>query len=349
MLMSRLVEVVRNRKNFVEGERRVFSQCSLPALRRFLENLDVSASCPLIATHEGVTLIPIQRIGKGSFIGGAYSQDGFIPELGWVRGHGGREQLLMPNPDFRQCQAIKEFREAWFGGVLIWHFGHFLVESLSRLASPEIQDSDLPILFFVQRSAKSMDQYMSYAIASLGIDVRRVTVISEPVRVERLHAQQPYVTIRGALSRPRRVPICGSRDHVVQRDGLLYLSRSKLTGRRSVANEQLFEDVIQEWGGEVFHPQEHELAVQIDRISRCRLLIALEGSALHSVLLQQNAIDTLCISHAVPPSTFFLLDEVVRGDSSYLLLLNDEKERPFRDALEITPSDAALLDVWLGT
>lgn len=125
-----------------------------------------------------------------------------------------------------------------------------------------------------------------------------------------------------------------------QKKGLLYLSRSRIRHGRIIHDEMRIEDVVRDLGGEVLHPQEHTLDTQIERIARSKTVVAFEGSALHSVLLQAAAVDTLCISKGLPSLTFFLIDEVVSGTSNYLLLPETKAPTEHRKSIIVTREDA---------
>ena len=343
----RLEEIYSGAKRFVPGKRRVFADASSVRSIELICEEDVRADEPTVRVYRSLKLIPLLRMGKGSFVGGAYLDGSFLPELGWFRGRSGKMALISSVPDPHEFQYCDSVSEAWFGGVLIWHFGHFLIESLARLVNPVIQESDLPILFFAQRMTEPIAGYMREALSLIGIDYRRIYIISKPIFVEKLHAQDPYVSINGHLCRPHRLPICGVNLSPIRRDGLLYLSRSKVLGRRPVQNEEILEETILKFGGEIFHPQEHSLNAQIDRISKCGLVVAIEGSALHSLILQRSAVESLCISRGTPLLTYFLLDEIVEGDSSYLLLPSTSSAAQTRGNLCIDDRDGGLLESWL--
>lgn len=301
----------------------------------------------MVRVYRSLKLLPLSRLGKGSFSGGAYFDGSFLPELGWFRGRLGRMALISSVADLDETQHFEFVSEAWFGGVLVWHFGHFLIESLSRLTNPEIRGSNLPILFFAQRPTEPIAGYMREALSRIGIDDHRIKIVSKPIFVEKLHAQDPYVTINGHLSRPHLLPISGATSSPSIRNGLLYLSRSRVRGRRPVQNEEILEETVRRLGGEIFHPQEHSLEAQIDRISRCSLVVAIEGSALHSLILQRSPVDSLCISRGTPLLTYFLLDEVVEGNSSYLILPCSSSAGQARGNLCINPADGIFLEKWV--
>lgn len=68
-------------------------------------------------------LEPIVRVGKGRFEGGVFCSDKFVPELGWFRGPYDQQVLIAPPPLRARSVNLDQVPEAWFGGVLIWHFG----------------------------------------------------------------------------------------------------------------------------------------------------------------------------------------------------------------------------------
>ena len=333
-------ETLEQRKVFVSGIRRIFGVSESVSDLLSHHRRMVSTEPPQVRSYNEVTMVPLSRLRKGVFSGGAYCNGQLIDALGWYRGANSKESLVRPVLMHGSGYSPQVIDEAWFGGFMVWHFGHFLVESLARLAGTAVRDSDLPIVFFAQRPSAALQDYMTTALYHLGIDTKRVFLIHEPVRVRVLLAQDPYITIRGSVSRPDRLPLCGSCVSSRPREGLIYLSRRKLSDRREVRGEALLEDVILKNGGEIFYPEQHDFSSQYEKIARSSLVVAMEGSALHAVILQKDSVNTLCVSKGPPVPTFFLIDEVVFGDSNYLLLPESQRALYSRESIEITEADA---------
>ena len=178
-------------------------------------------------------------------------------------------------------------RWVW-GGVLIGHFGHFLMESTGRLwALDQLKGKLDGIVFFarqdVPKGAISGFHKHFFDLLCPGMPVR---IISEPTRVDVLEVPGQGFGI-GPLSGGTSV----FRDVIRSRFATtikpagaerLYVSRSALSATLgSVLEERRIEKSLASGGYDIFHPQDHALPDQIARYKAARQIIALDGSALH--------------------------------------------------------------------
>ena len=176
-----------------------------------------------------------------------------------------------------------------FGGYYRGHFGHFLVEALSRLwALDHVPLKPKSVIYIAHGSAQNqkLDKYQAFYQA-LGINIP-ILAYDTPVQVEHLYVPELgfgwggrfdgapafHAFVRSRLG--QKVEASGGPD--------LYISRSKLWGQMGqVIGEQVLEQNLEKLGYEVFHPQEHSIESQLSRYKSARRIVALDGSALHLV------------------------------------------------------------------
>ncbi len=176
-----------------------------------------------------------------------------------------------------------------FGGHYRGHFGHFLVEAVSRLwALDHIPLKPASLIYVAHGSAErqKLDKYRSfYKALGLNIPVRAYDNVAQ---VEHLYvpelafgwgnrfAGSPAFRAFMRTRLSRSVEAAGASD--------LYISRSRLWGHMGqVIGEQVLEANLEALGYEVFHPQEHPVEVQLAKYKAARRIVALDGSALHLV------------------------------------------------------------------
>lgn len=198
----------------------------------------------------------------------------------------------MPDPDTIQHLPGQHM----FGGILFGHFGHFLVESTTRLwALDELRPAVQSIIFTPKINARPMQFVRQFRplFNVLGATVP-VRSIAAPLRVDRLFVPRQgfgqFELMRGSEAfraymrrhAGRRIPAKGAEK--------IYISRSGLQrDRGGLIGEWLLEEQLQQEGYEIFHPQLHPLVDQVAQYKAAKHIIAVDCSPLHLVGFVGNA------------------------------------------------------------
>ncbi|MCW1919482.1 glycosyltransferase family 61 protein [Rhodobacter sp. KR11] len=203
-----------------------------------------------------------------------------------------RGRALMVPPE--TCpEPVETIPGRWlWAGVLLNHFGHFLVESTGRLWGIDALQGHLDgVIFMSKRDAEEegeavvLSAFHQRFIGLLGIDLP-FRVVTQPTRVELLEVPGQGFGI-GNLSpgTPAFRAFMQSRfakDIKAEGAEKLYISRSGLSAARGgVLEEEQIEQLLSEHGFDIFHPQKAPIEEQIARYKAARQVVALDGSALH--------------------------------------------------------------------
>lgn len=175
-----------------------------------------------------------------------------------------------------------------WGGVLWAHFGHFLVESTSRLWALDGLDQPVDGIVFVPKRPKSGDSLRGFQrdfIDMMAPDLP-IKVVTNPTQVDELVVPgQGFGLGKITQGTPKfRAAIHNRFANDIAPDGpdKIYLSRSALGLRKGgLLGEERLEELLSAEGYEIFHPQQHSIATQIARYKAARQVIAADGSALH--------------------------------------------------------------------
>ncbi len=169
------------------------------------------------------------------------------------------------------------------------HFGHFLVETTSRLYALAEQ-SDVDGFFFYPKMQLTHEfkPYRQYApvFQHLGLGDVKARLPQVPVTIEEIAFPPPAFGI-GEMSAGRPEYRAFMRDRLSRdtpADGAedLYITRSGLNTRRGrIILEEHLEWLLAAEGYRVFHPQEFTFAEQVAQYKAAKRIIALDGSALH--------------------------------------------------------------------
>lgn len=177
-----------------------------------------------------------------------------------------------------------------FGGHFRGHFGHFLVESTARLwALDRLKGQVDGVLYMPYRArprqTRAQIRVFEPFFRQLGVEVP-VEVCDGAMRADRLYVPEMGF---GWLERYAGSPAYRAmmrerfaRDIAPDGPERLYVSRSKLAAARGgVLAETVIEESLARQGYGIFHPEKHPLEEQIARYKAARLIVGLDGSALH--------------------------------------------------------------------
>lgn len=189
-----------------------------------------------------------------------------------------------------------------FLGPLFGHFGHFLVESISRFwAFDRLRDQIDGVLYvpkFQNRPEHVANVYRPF-LNALGVTAPMHN-LDVPTRVERLYVPRQgfgmFQMIEGApefreFARAyagKSIPPAGAEK--------IYISRSALPAQRgSILGESVLEDLLRKEGYEPFHPQKHTHEEQIAAYRAARKVIAVDCSPLHLLALVGDSAQEIAV------------------------------------------------------
>ncbi len=193
-------------------------------------------------------------------------------------------------PEFPDVHDIKTLEGCHlFGGLGRTHFGHFLLESLPRLWALAHVSGKVDGIVLIPQQGLSLfstiaDKYLPLYRALSG-DLP-FHLPENPVRVEKL-----IVPTQGFGNGAWITGSAEGRSYVRERLATaftpagpekLYISRSRVTtGTLWIIDEDRIERLMKKAGYTVFHPQEHDIAVQCKRYLAAKHVVGFEGSAFH--------------------------------------------------------------------
>ena len=139
-------------------------------------------------------------------------------------------------PDIPDSDTVEALPGTWmFGGISYGHFGHFILESLSRIwALDEVGDKIDGIVFTPKRSNPNCQRVLEVygpLIRALGIEVRG-HVTNTPVRVEKLYVPRQGIGMSdltlGSQKFRDRVRSAAGKQTEAKGAERIYISRSRL-------------------------------------------------------------------------------------------------------------------------
>jgi capsular polysaccharide biosynthesis protein len=196
----------------------------------------------------------------------------------------------------------------YFAGAAFGHFGHFLLEGLSRwwllALLPESVRAELRFVLYDERP---LHAWQLEVLECLGVAADRIVYLTEPMRFERMIVSAAaYHLHRGASSAQRdtweRVGHAFDRGAGPAR---VYLSRSRYKHNRVLLNEAEVERIFEARGFLVLHPQELGIAEQVAAIRHAELIAGSAGSAMYLSAFARRGARKLIVS----PRNFTFRDD----------------------------------------
>ncbi|HCH1699752.1 TPA: glycosyltransferase family 61 protein [Vibrio parahaemolyticus] len=195
---------------------------------------------------------------------------------------------------------------SFFIGSIHPHFGHFLLEGISRLDKALIQNFDHYIVY-----ENHIPSYVLDFFEILGIDVKKIICVGsgEAFTCEKLVLADPaYISHYGAsldiLDVWDKICIQDFSDSLEERK--VFLSRKGIAGRKCL-NEDFIENIAMESGYEVIRPHELSIIEQLKLMSSVTSLAGLVGSQMYLAAFAKNCFNLKVIA----PNDFYLPDDYI--------------------------------------
>jgi Glycosyltransferase 61 len=206
-------------------------------------------------------------------------------------------------------------------GLTHYHYGHFLVETISRLWPYNSEDIRLFEHILLLPLNGHVPVFVTDFFALLGV-ADRVRVISEPTHLDRVSVAAPAVAYPGQVHKVLQ-NLCalleGTYD-VRTTDQPLFLSRTALTPghHRVVVGESLIETAVKRQGFRIFYPEQSTLLEQLNALRNHRTIVGYAGSALHTMLLTGGRKTVFAYSARKVPAVFPLIDSALSNSATYI-------------------------------
>lgn len=205
-----------------------------------------------------------------------------------------------------------------FLGWLIPHYGHFLMETLSRLwFMSELREKDCKFVFNYYKDGNNFLEKKEWArqlLSCFGIKPEQIVFADGNYQFERLYIPSQSMILHSSVNTEAQYFIWQTVKKALvttnHPDGpkKVYFSRSKLLrDKRKLTNELEVEREFSMFGFEVIYPELLSLSEQITLLETVDVLAGPSGSALHNAAFMKEG--ALVISLTTPE--FCLLNEVL--------------------------------------
>lgn len=288
-------------------------------------HLSVFHQAPTVSAFKDVIYTPHVFVSPSQYYGCLYDSDGTRIEQSCIyRDH---KDCLTLEPARYQGETSLDRIEGsvMYLGVLFGHYGHFLLESLSRWW-PLINSENRPqrFLFHLYNGDKTIlkKSFVSKFLSCFGIEHDKIIYSSRPVKIDHLLLPEPVFRNRSYYYDYYRNiflfvnDILGSNCCKITEQPL-YFSRS-LVEKRAIANENKLENLLLANDFKVVHPQNLSLEEQIRVINQHKYILGFSGSAMHNVVFSTSSKVMIHITMNDINSNYFLTDQCFDASSTFV-------------------------------
>ncbi|WP_456377444.1 glycosyltransferase 61 family protein [Thiolapillus sp.] len=233
-------------------------------------------------------------LGPEQAQGGVYTARGeYVPSSRHLRRN---KDLTAGNPEVvSSAKNIPRLPGRYlYLGWFFNHYGHFVLESLSRAwALPEADPVDGYLMHLHAPNYRPANYLLAF-FDLLAIPREKLILVEEEMQVEELLLPSQQAVLSRSISSEmldlyrhlgEQAAICKGESHA----GKLYISRRFLPAdQRGASNEKALEERFQEEGYVVIHPQFMDVPSQLALFSGATDFAGLEGSGLHNILFARE-------------------------------------------------------------
>lgn len=289
------------------------------------ESTRAEARTPKIVRHCNVLYMP-----NGDEHSGLYDASGRIIES-TIDG----QRFSKPyKSDTKVRQRISANRSLASGdflyiGTLNPHYGHFLINSMSRLwplqADRKYRKMKLLCHATASRSEWEKVNFATIVLGALGVEWDDIVFLSEPTLIhevmvpdQALVEQTLVHQIYGEMGQTIGKPFWGD---INSQNEPLYISKTRLkSGVGHIQNEALIEAEAVRQGFRIIYPETLTFAEQIKILSEHSVAAGTLGSGFHNSLFAPSGRNLFCLAPVKDINTnYLLIDEVTGANASYFV------------------------------
>lgn len=272
---------------------------------------------PMVETVENGIILPakkqIDKDGTPYFLGGVADSDGrYIPaSQNWRGAKGGSltgGYEITPGKE-KSCAAT-----VVFAGILQNHFGHFLMESTSRLWF-WLEHQDMDIAYIMGKKAKIIGRFWEF-MALLGIPPERVHIINEPIRFKKVYIPSSSHIFEHSYTEAFIRPYQYAAEKVEPgKNEKIYLSRTKFSKGTVCYGECEIEKVFNANGFKSVYPEKLSLREQIAAIKGAKEIAGVIGTATHLEVFARPGVKSIILERSdMPIAEQAIVHQAIKAD-----------------------------------
>ena len=269
---------------------------------------EVRHAAPAIEVHRGVLYHPLtDRQMDADPLWGVYDAGGaLLDAAAYYRGPGATPVGQCAQRDWPSPVAAADEAVLLYGGLIVGHFGHFVLTSLARLWAllpPSVDRGSLRILF---HGVGDPDQwwavpYVAACLGALGLTRANLAWFPGPTRIACLVVPRPAFEEHNFVHAEYIGLVRAIGDRITPRTparrGPVYLARTRFRPiSQGFVNEQDLVDHLSALGVAIVYPEDLTFAEHVDLYQTATVVLGPIGSAFHPAVFARASCPLLMLS-----------------------------------------------------
>jgi len=278
----------------------------------------ISGARPGLSSFQNTSVSRIRASVGGNMLeelfGGAFLADGTFIESSAQPRSDGRNAIRLQQPCTIPSGATN-LPKAVFGGVAFDHFGHFLLETTSRLwCLPEYRE--LPWLFLTD-GKPALKGYQLDFLELLGLERAQILPVDDWVHVGELVVPEPAFIYHHHVTHAYRDIFRNARLPDNDKGGRrIFVSRGHTTIALTVGEREL-EEILAQDGWEIVYPEDLPAAAQAGLFRDENIVMGLQGSAMHLGLFAPAGRRVVHLCRGQGYRGYYILDDLIQANATY--------------------------------
>ncbi len=261
----------------------------------------------------------------------------------WVNVSGDRDQNLGSRGNIEDItidDIEKKHKKALFLGACNAHWGHFLIEGLSRVWAILETDKYKDYEFcYCLREKNSFPSYMREVFHLLGIDSDKIKIIEQPTQYDEIAIPQISSKINSFWTDEYATTINKIKSNVNPvKGGKYYLTRTAYID--NIIGEPNLEDIFRKNGYQIVSPEQLSVTEQISIFSGADEIASISGTTAHNMVFMKDTATGVILERlsSFPNRTQAVINDMIKAQinvikANYSFLIYSIGAGPFLMAL----------------
>lgn len=234
-----------------------------------------------------------------------------------------------PSPHCKVSEINFINEDVIFLGALHKHFGHFILEGLSRLwFCLEINKKNYKYVYI---SEGGKDKFLDF-FKIFGIENKNLKKITKPTKFKSVTVPEPSIRFYDYFHYEYKKTIDKIKDNVKKsRLDKVYFSKENIGNNRAY-NEKTIRKVFSENGFKVFYPEQLSVYKMISILKGCKILAGTSGTNIHNAIFMEDNNSFICLNrseHFHPPQT--MIEKMKSLNATYIDVFYFSSDKNFGD------------------
>ena len=214
----------------------------------------------------------------------------------------------------------------YYAGLKVNHFGHFLLESLSRLSKLKASEHST-VIWISKGGSRTFTHWQKDIFKLLGIENYQHIIVNEPAIISNIEINAQEYVIWDIFTPYHQTFLGAYKIDKPMIERKVWLSREYASG--GWVNEKSVQNLLAEQGWTIFYPEKHSIFEQLDMLLRSKVVAGIEGSAFHVLLFAKEVKQKIIIFSRIKNNT----SNLHKVNNNYMLI----SDRKGFDQTEVSP------------